>query len=90
MDDIIDYICIELHNPQAAEKFYNNIKDMLERLRYNPYLFPLHHDKRLEVEGFHYTMIGNYILFYEIDDDKKVVSIARVIYGRRNISTMTM
>jgi plasmid stabilization system protein ParE len=85
LDEIIGYIHDELHSPQAAEKFYRRVMETVKTLRDNPYLFPLYHDEKLSAEGYHYVMVGNYMMFYVIDDIAKAVSIARIVYGRRNI-----
>ena len=30
------------------------------------------------------TSVGNYLVFYTLDEDKKVVNISRVLSGRQN------
>jgi addiction module RelE/StbE family toxin len=85
LSKIIIYISDELCNPQAAEKFYKAIKEKLVLLRDHPYMFPLYHDEKLSSEGFRAAIIGNFLLFYIVDDDKSVVSIARILYGKRDV-----
>jgi len=88
LNEIIRYINDELFNPQAAERFYHAVSEKLELLREQPYIFPLYHDEKLSAEGFHFVVIGNYLMFYIIDDDTSVVSIARLLYGKRDISAI--
>ena len=83
--DIIEYISYELYSPKAAEKFYKEVSDKIELLRDNPYLFPLYLDEKLSAEGYHFAVVGNYLIFYIIDNNNSVVTIVRIIYGRRNI-----
>jgi len=53
LDGIIGYISEELFNSQAAERFYNNVAEIIERLKENPYIFPLYHDqKTAHLRGF--------------------------------------
>ena len=85
LDEIIRYISEELLSPQAAQKFYSAVNEKLVLLQSFPYLYPLYHDDRLVDEDFHFVTIGNYLMFYIVDDDKAIVSIARILYGRRNI-----
>jgi addiction module RelE/StbE family toxin len=86
--DIIGYISDKLCNPQAAERFYNAVSEKLGLLREHPYMFPLRHDEKLSAEGVRFAVIGNYLIFYLVDDDNSVVSIARILYGRRNIPSI--
>ena len=85
MDSIINYIGNELHNPQAAERFFNKVNEKIPLLGKNPYMYPLHHDEILRSKGLHFIVIGNYLLFYLIDKNSSVVSIARIVYGGRNL-----
>ncbi|MCL1884419.1 MAG: type II toxin-antitoxin system RelE/ParE family toxin [Defluviitaleaceae bacterium] len=88
LDGIIEYISEELFNPQAAERFYNNVAEKIERLKANPYMFPLYHDEKLNAKGFRFAVIGNYLMFFAIDErdgGNKIVNILRIIYGRRDM-----
>jgi len=85
--DIIAYISGEFCNPYAAERFYNSVNKKLALLREQPYMFPLHHDVKLNAEGVRFAVVGNYLMLYLIDEDNSAVSIARILYGSRDIST---
>ena len=86
--EIISYISDKLCNPQAVERFYNTLNEKLSLLREHPYIFPLHHDEKLNAEGVHFTAIGNYLIFYVIDNDNSIVNIVRILYGRRDIPSV--
>ena len=86
--DILEYISDELCSPKAAEKFFIGVVKKIELLRENPYLFPLYHDEMLSAEGYRFAVIGNYLMFYVIDDGNSMVSIFRILYGRRNIQAI--
>jgi len=85
LDVIIGYISDDLSSPQAAQKFFNAVNEKLIKLQDSPYLYPLYHDDKLAKEGFRFITLGNYLMFYLVDDDTSVVSIVRIIYGRRDI-----
>ena len=85
ISDIIDYISDELSNPKAAKKFFMGVSEKIELLRENPYIFPLYHDRELSAEGYRFAIVGNYLIFYVIDDANATVNIVRIIFGRRNI-----
>jgi len=86
--DIIRYISDELFNPQAAERFFKGVEEKIGLLRSNPYLFPLYHDEKLNAIGCRSVTIGNYLMFYVVDDVNSIVNIVRIIYSRRNISAI--
>ena len=60
LSEIIKYICEELHSPQAAGRFYNEVNEKRELLCAHPYMFPLYHDKELSLMGVHSVVIGNF------------------------------
>ena len=88
MVEIAKYISHELSNPTAAENLIEEMLESADRLAIFPYsnavyvpLRPLNHEyRRLAVK--------NYILFYWVDEDKKTVTIARVIYSHRNYNRL--
>lgn len=82
---IINYISDELYSPQAAERLFDMVDEKIEILRENPYLFPLYHDDKLSAKGLRFAVIGNYLMFYIIDDCNSIVNIVRIVYGKRNI-----
>jgi plasmid stabilization system protein ParE len=88
LDGIIEYISEKLFDPQAAERFYNNVAEKIERLKENPYMFPLYHDEKLSAKGYRFAVIGNYLMFFVVDESDKVVSIIGIVYGRRDMPTV--
>ncbi|MDR1194251.1 MAG: type II toxin-antitoxin system RelE/ParE family toxin [Peptococcaceae bacterium] len=88
LDEIIRYISYDLGNPQAAENFYKAVNEKLGSLREYPYMFPLYHYEKLSSEGYRYAVIGNFLLFYLVDEDEPVVSIARILYGKRDMPSI--
>ena len=87
LDDIIRYICEDLLNPQSAENFFKAVNEKLELISEHPYIYPLHHDERLRSEGYRFVAIGNYLIFYLVDDERSIVNVARILYGRRDLQT---
>jgi len=86
--DVIQYLSDELCSPQAAERFYQAVYEKLEVLSENPYIYPLHHDEKLYAEGYRFAVIGNYLMFYMVNDDSSIVDIVRIVYGGRDISAV--
>jgi len=88
LSGIIIYITEELCNPQAAVQFYTAVDEKRGLLREYPYIFPLYHDEKLGAEGIRSVVVGNFLMFYVVDDEKSVVSIVRILYGRRDIPSV--
>ncbi|MBB6479860.1 plasmid stabilization system protein ParE [Spirochaeta isovalerica] len=49
-----------------------------------PKRFNLLKDEMLSRNGIRKMAIDNYLAFYIVDDNKKIVSIIRVLYSRRD------
>jgi len=84
MQNIADYISDELHDVEAAFKLMLEIRMQIRQLNQMPKRYPLVSDKRLAKRGIRSFPVKNYIVFYSIDDDTKIVNITSVMYGRRN------
>lgn len=86
IDDIlklVKYIHRELGNPGAAEKLYSN----LNREVSNTGLFPLKFsDSGIKYRGYiiHKKVFESYLLFYIIDDKRKMVYILRILKDPMN------
>ena len=88
IEQIIKYISDDLANPSAAANFYNKILERYNRLKDNPFIYALCNEETIQKLGYRKIVIDNYLMFYKIHEDKKEVFIARVIYGRRDYSTL--
>lgn len=83
-----DYIEFVLKNPQAADHLLDvatekigELTQMLEKLQ-------LVDDPVLAGWGIRFIMVNNYLAFYTIDEDKKVVIIVRFLYQKSNWNTI--
>lgn len=84
MVEIIRYISHELCSPVAADKLSLEFIEAADRLQLFPYantayipIKPLKHEYRK-------LPVQNYLMFYWVDEERKRVTIARVIYARRD------
>ena len=83
--EIVGYIGNELQNPVAAERFVEKLFSAAEELCGFPYAHQVYIPiKPLENE-YRRVLVGNYFLFYTVDERKKTVTVVRVIYARRDI-----
>ena len=86
-DDIlatIKYISSVLKNPIAANKLLDEIEKHEKILEEMPNIYPFVHDEYLSQKGIKYVMIKNYLMFYTIDENNKIVNVIRFLYGRMN------
>jgi len=81
---VVKYIAEELKAPKAA----NNLLDEIEKheviLGKTPYIYPRVPDEFLAKKGLRFVVIKNYLMFYSVDEDNKLVSVIRFLYGRRD------
>jgi plasmid stabilization system protein ParE len=86
-DDIISsisYIKNTLKAPMAAANHVKEIKKKYEKLKRNPFCRPLVSDKYLASKGLRFIMVKNYMLIYNVNEDKNEVYLYRFMYSRRD------
>ena len=78
--DIYDYTNDILKNPEGAKKVYKKIKDAIKKLEFLPKRYPL-----IKVGEILYNLrlfiIDDYIVFYMVADDEKIVRVERILHG---------
>lgn len=84
MVEIVGYIGNALKNPIAADNLSNDFVNATERLSKFPYSNPVYVPLRPLNHEYRKLLAKNYIMFYWVDEEKKVVTVSRVIYGKRD------
>ena len=86
MVDIAKYIGVKLANPDAkyAETSEGKTFESAEDLANMPYKCPMYIPVKPLKHEYRKLIVHNYIMFYWIDEDKKLVTIARVVYSGRD------
>jgi len=82
--DIIKYISHDLANPAAAERLASDLVEAANRLLDFPYAAPVHHPAKPLEKEYRRALVKNYFVFYSVDEILKLITVARVIYARRN------
>ena len=85
MIEIVEYITRVLKNPQAAEKLAREFVKRIELTRDFPYANPSYQPIRKLKNEYRRIIIENYSVFYTVDEVKRIVTISRVIYSKRNL-----
>lgn len=78
------YISKELLEPETAKKIISTIAKKINSLEDMPLRNALVADDRLAYKGIRKIMVDNYIIFYIVTEEIKVVTIVRILYSRRD------
>lgn len=84
LDDIIQYIAIELANPKAASGFMDKLQATIDETCSFPESGSLVVNEYLPDTSVRKKLVGNYILYYLPDSKEKTIIVLRIVYGRRN------
>lgn len=82
--DAVGYIAKNLREPNTARAMSERLRDAILSLSSMPERFPLVRDNYLASMGIRATSVGNYLIFYVVNHEKRRVDIARVLYGKRD------
>ena len=78
---IIRYIKSKLLEPKIAERYAELIKNEINTLKYNPQKFAIIDYDMIKKYKFRKLIIKNYIAFYRVNEDEKIVNVERILYG---------
>ena len=82
MEQIFDYIAVELCNPTAAIGQINDFEKAFENVCTFPESCPYINNEYVKDKSLRKLIINNYIAFYRIKDNE--IQVVRVLYGMRN------
>lgn len=88
MSDIARYINKVLCNPIAAMNTIRRMIAAAEELQVQPYSCPAYYPPRELPYEYRKLVIGNYIMFYRVNEQHKLVTIVRVIYAKRDFGSL--
>ena len=84
MVEIVRYISQELFNPIAADNLAEEFIKTADSLSTFPYAHEAYIPIRPLKHEYRKVSVKNYIMFFWVDEEKKIVTIARVIYAARD------
>ena len=88
MIEIARYISRKLHNSDAAERLANAMFEAAEAAMTFPYAAPLHAPIRPLKHHYRKLLVHNYLMFYWVDNQAQKITVARVIYAKRDYASM--
>lgn len=84
IEDIYDYILLELCSKSAADNLMKKIYEGLERISIVPFSCPLINIPLSAEKNLRKLIIDKYIIFYYPDSDTEIIKVIRVLYGMMN------
>ena len=84
MAEIARYISIDLKNPATAERLAVELIAAADSIPKFPYANPTYIPIRPLKREYRKLLVQNHLMLYWVDEEKRLVTIACVIYGRRN------
>ncbi|MDO5028915.1 MAG: type II toxin-antitoxin system RelE/ParE family toxin [Bacillota bacterium] len=81
--NIYEYISINLNSELSALKLLKEIEETIRSLDQMPERFRRYEDDQLSRENIRFCPVKNYLIFYRVNKEKKLVEIIRVLYSRR-------
>ena len=84
MLDAVSYISRKLLNPKAATNLAEELTKKINALAKHPYINPAYIPIRPLKHEYRKLIVKNYIVFYWVDEETETVTVARVIYFKRN------
>ena len=82
---IFEYIAFELQSPKNASRQLDRLEGQILSLNMMPERYRRYEKEPWKSRGLRVLPVDNYVVLYIPDHDKKVVTILRVMYARRDI-----
>lgn len=86
MEQIFNYIAVELCNPTAAIGQINDFEKAFENVCAFPESCPHINNEYVKDKSLRKLVVNNYIAFYRVRDNE--IQVVRVLYGMRNFESL--
>ena len=84
LKSIVEYIRDILKEPSIARKYVQMMQKEIRVLEYCPQKFAIIDDETIRDLRIRKLVVKKYVIFYRIDEAKKVVKVDRILYGASN------
>jgi len=82
LKEIVYYITCTLKNPIAAENLGQEIIKKINLLAKIPYSSRYYRSVKTLFHEYRKLLVKNYFVFYWVNEEKRIVTVARIIYAR--------
>ena len=86
LHNIYEYIAFTLLAPDAARNTTNKIMEAVRSLESMPTRNSVYKEEPWRSQGVRFIPVRNYLVFYTVNTEANIVSVARIMYGARDIS----
>ena len=84
LNDIVFYITSQFSASVTALHMMTLLEEAMASLAEMPRRFSLLNDERLSQMSYRKLAVKNYLVFFSIDEQNKVVDVERILYARRD------
>ena len=84
MIEIVRHIGKELQNPMAADQLATELIEAGDSILGFPYANPAYMPIRPLKHEYRKLLVQNYFMFYWVDEEKRLITVARVVYAKRD------
>lgn len=84
MSGIKRYIALKLRAPDTAEKWQAGMRREIASLALMPTRIALTEEEPWHSRGIHKMVVGNFLVYFWIDEETLEVWVTAVVYGRRD------
>lgn len=87
-DEILHYISVDLANPIAAQDLGIKMFEQIDMVRAFPDSGAPVDNEFLSDKTVRKLSVDNYIIYYKAHYDDKIISVLRIVYGKRNLDAI--
>ena len=84
MEKIRNYVVYELMAPRAAHSLLAELRKKILLLQWTPGMYALVDEEKWRKQAVRKFPVKNFLVYYWVDEERKIVHIIAVIYGRRD------
>ena len=85
LKSIYSYIAFHLKERKTARNIVNKIRKQIRELDFSPERYASVDWEPWASMGMRKFPVGNYVVFYLVDNEKHIVTVNRIFYGGRNV-----
>jgi plasmid stabilization system protein ParE len=79
LDDILIYLAG--FYPGTPSRFVTELRYCIDNLRMQPFMYSVYADYPV----YRHISVGDYIVFFVVNESNKVVEIHRILHGKQNV-----